>query len=266
LLTFLYLSHMSCALITGASKGIGKAIAYELAAKNTDLLLVARSTDLLQQTANELSAKYNIRVEYFGVDLSKENAAALVIQWIDTLNCKPNILVNNAGYGLSGNFENYTAAQHSEMLHTNIITLVQLTALLLPQLKTHPQAYIMNIASSAAYQSVPYLTAYAASKAFVVSFSRGLSYELKNTNVSVTCISPGGTDTDFANRAQVSEKAIKAGQKLNMSAEAVAAIAVKNMYEKKKEVVVGFINKLGAFLAWLAPKTVTEKIAADLYK
>jgi uncharacterized protein len=257
---------MSYALITGASKGIGREIVYQLCEKKIDVLLVARSEDLLKNLKNEVETKYKVRADYFVIDLSKINAAEQVYNWCKQNNYDINILVNNAGYGLSGSFGKYELNEHEDMMHVNMNVLVGLTLLFLPQLKRQSQSYILNIASAAAYQSVPYLSLYAATKAFVLSFSRGLSYELKDSNVSVTCVSPGGTETDFGNRANISERAINAGKKVNMQPNEVAKIAIQNMFKKKKEMTAGFINKLGVFLVWLAPKSLTESVAAKIYK
>jgi len=263
---FFLLSYMSYALITGASKGIGKAIAYNLAARKINLLLIARSENLLNEIFVDLTNKYEIEVKHFCVDLTNENAAEIIFAWVVKNNIQINILINNAGYGLSGSFEKYTALQHAEMMNVNMTSLVKLTSLFLPMLKQQSKSYILNIASSAAYQAVPYLSTYAASKSFVVSFSRALQHELRKTNVSVTCVSPGGTDTDFALRADIGKKAIKAGEKLNMDPKEVAAIAVNSMFKKKREIITGFINKLGAFMVWLTPKSISEKFAAKLYE
>jgi short-subunit dehydrogenase len=254
---------MSYALITGASKGIGKAIAEELASCKINLLLVARSGSLLKELAEDLSSKHSIKADYLATDLANPASLAEIMRWINGYSI--HILVNNAGYGLSGAFDTYTAEQHRDMMQVNMTVPVMLTGLLLPELKKHPQSYILNIASSAAYQSVPGLSTYAASKSFVLSFSRALQFELRKTPVSVTVVSPGGTDTDFANRANVSAKAVKAGEKLNMTPEAVAKLAVNAMFSRKTELITGFVNKLGAFMVWLLPKKLGEKVAAGLY-
>ena len=172
---------MSYALVTGASKGIGKAITYNLAARKFNLLLVARSEDLLKEISIDLSNKFPVQVKYLPVDLADENAAEMIYEWTKKNNIPVNILVNNAGYGLSGGFEKYSAADHAEMMHVNMISLVKLTSLFLPMLKQRSNSYILNIASNAAYQAVPYLSTYAASKSFVVSFSRALQYETRKT-------------------------------------------------------------------------------------
>jgi len=258
---------MAFALVTGASKGIGKHIAVELAKRKIDVLLVARSKNLLEELSKTLQDTYSIKAAYLAVDLAGRNAPQQVFNWCADNKYDINILVNNAGYGLSGLFEKYPVNDHVDNIQVNVVSLVQLTSLFLPMLKSQPsKAYILNISSAAAYQAVPFLAVYAASKSFVLSFSRALRYELKKTNVSVTCISPGATDTDFGNRANVGEKGQKAAEKFNMQPDKVAALAVQKMFAGKIEAVLGFINKLGAGLAWLAPKAVAEKAAASIYE
>ncbi|RYZ27805.1 MAG: SDR family oxidoreductase [Chitinophagaceae bacterium] len=257
---------MSFALITGASKGIGKSMAFELAAKGYDLALIARSQDLLKQAAEEIRSKHNVQVHVLALDLSSPTSAQEVFNWAKRENFDVSVLVNNAGYGLSGAFQSYSLDQHVNMLQVNCTTLVQLTYLFLPQLKQQGQAYILNISSSSAYQAVPYLSLYAASKALVLQFSRGLRHELRKTSVSVTCISPGATDTEFNTRAQVGEKAMKAAKKVFMKPEEVAKVAIDSMFKKKTEVIVGVVNKLGGFLAWLLPKKLVEGTTANLYE
>ena len=257
---------MSYALITGASKGIGKAIAEELASRGYDILLVARSQELLTQTASAISTKYQVKTDFLAIDLSAENAALQVFNWCIEKKYSITVLVNNAGYGLSGPVEKYSVEENRNMMQLNMIVPTTFCQLFLPMLKEQPKAYIMNIASSAAYQAVPYLSIYAASKSFVLNFSRGLHQELKKTNISVTCISPGATDTDFVVRAQIGEKGLKTASKVNMSPTDVAKIAVNGMLAGKTEVITGFINKLGAFAAWLLPKTLIESSVMKIYK
>lgn len=257
---------MTYTLITGASKGIGKAIAEELASRRVNLLLVARDTALLEELTSQLKQQYAIQADFLSLDLAVPNAAETLKTWIENHQYQINILVNNAGYGLSGAFTDYTIEEHKAMMQVNMTVPVELTAMLLPQLKRNQPSYILNIASSAAYQSVPGLTTYAASKSFILSFSRGLRYELRNKGVSVTAVSPGSTDTGFASRAKVGAKGLRAAEKVNMTPKAVAGIAVKAMYAKKAEVITGFINQLGAFLVWLFPKKLAEKTAAGIYE
>jgi uncharacterized protein len=257
---------MEYALITGASKGIGKAIAHELAARGFNLLLVARSEELLQETAARITTLYPVKADWLALDLSTAEAPQNVYDWCRAKGYTISVLVNNAGYGLSGPFEKYGSDQHLNMMQLNMSTLVSLTRLFLPDFHQLPRAYIMNIASSAAYQAVPGLSLYAATKAFVLAFSRGLHQELLKSSITVTCISPGATDTDFPNRAQLGEKGLKAAEKFNMTPEAVASIAVRAMLAGKTEVITGFVNKVGAAMAWLLPKTLVERTAMKIYE
>jgi uncharacterized protein len=257
---------MEYALITGASKGIGKAIAADLAARGFNVLLVARSEELLQQEAARITASYPVKADWLALDLSTATAAQNVYDWCRAKGYLVQALVNNAGYGLSGPFEKYSAEELGNMMTLNMTTLVALTRLFLPDLRSQPRSYILNIASSAAYQAVPGLSTYAATKSFVLLFSRGLHQELRRTSVSVTCVCPGATDTDFPTRAQVGPKGLKAAERLNMSPETVALLATRAMLARKTEVITGFVNKLGATLAWLFPKGVVENIAGKIYE
>ena len=256
---------MPFALITGASKGIGKSIAEQLAGRGFDLLLVARSADLLEQVSKEISHSTKRNCQWLAMDLAQDQAAASVFEYCNKNQIVISVLVNNAGYGLSGKFEKYSVEELTDMLNVNIMTLTKLTRLFLPSLLKQPRAYILNIGSSASYQAVPLLSVYAASKAYVLSFSRGLFQELKKTNVSVTCICPGPTDTNFVNRANVGTKGQKAAERFNMSPQAVARIAVDSLFRRKPEVITGGLNKLSAFFAWLLPKSMVEGIAMKLY-
>jgi uncharacterized protein len=255
---------MPFALITGASKGIGKAIALELASRKKDLILVARSAKQLDDLASQVRGM-GVRAEVYVLDLSEKNASAKLIDWCRMHHFDVDVLVNNAGYGLSGPFENHPLSDHQNMMQLNMNALVDLSYHFLPMLKQQ-KGYIMNIASSAAYQAVPFLSVYAASKSFVLQFSRGLSVELAGTGVSVTCVSPGATDTNFVDRAQIGQKGLELAKKFNMSAEDVAVMAVNGMYKRKTEVITGMVNKLGAALAWLLPKKMIEKTSAKIYQ
>lgn len=257
---------MSYALITGASKGIGRAIAIELAKSNYDLLLTARSADLLSSVADEIKKIYTIQVHVIALDLSEGNAPKKLYDWCVENRYPVSILVNNAGYGISGLFVESTLEKNINLIQLNITALTQLCQLFLPILKQQPAAHILNIASTASYQAIPHLSVYAASKSYVQSFSRGIAEELLKTTVSVTCISPGPTDTDWATTASVPPKALKLATKLNMTPERVANIAVKAMLARKTEVIPGFINNVGAFMAWLLPKKLVERSTGNLYK
>ncbi|HNV30433.1 MAG TPA: SDR family oxidoreductase [Cyclobacteriaceae bacterium] len=253
------------ALITGASGGIGYYFAHELARKKHNVLLVARSGDKLMELKNLLTERYQIQCEYVAMDLSVAGAADQLFDWCTTRNYEINILINNAGYGLFGYFEKQEVTEVKNMMQLNMNTLMELCHIFLPMLKTKPKAYIMNVASTASYQAVPTLSVYAATKAFVVLFTRGLRYELKNTSVSVSCLSPGATSTNFIDRARL--QAIKErADKFSMSAGSVARIGIDGMFKGKPEIIPGFVNWFSSQLTGFVPKVLTEKIAAGLYK
>jgi short-subunit dehydrogenase len=253
------------ALITGASKGIGKEMALELARAGYHLLLVARSEDELSLLSAQIKNDHQIKVSYLPLDLSLSSASVEVFKWIQHQSVLPSILVNNAGYGLFGSFERLAIADQLNMLQLNINTVVELTHLLLPLLKLQEQAFILNIASTAAYQAVPRLAVYSATKSFILSFSRALRYELKYSTVSVSCLCPGPTSTGFAKRAGLDAFADLA-DKFNMSPKTVAKAGLKGMFNKKAEIIPGIINWISAFGASHLPKSLIEKVAAGLYK
>lgn len=257
---------MPYALITGASKGIGKAIAFELAKRNFNILLTARSVELLQSVVDEIKKTYPVEVKFFPLDLLEKDAPQKLYNWCTENNFDVSILINNAGFGLSGTLTTSSLEKNTNLLQLNIVAPTQLCQLFMPLLQKHEKGFIMNIASTAAYQSVPYLNIYSASKAYVKSFSRGLSRELAGTNISVICISPGPTDTDWAATANVPNKVLKMADKLNMSPEVVAKKAVKAMFKKRTEIVLGFTNKMGVFLSWLLPKKLVEITTEKMYK
>jgi short-subunit dehydrogenase len=257
---------MSYALITGSSKGIGKAVAFELAKRNFNILLTARSAELLQQIAAEIKNLYPVNINWLPLDLSEINAPQKLYNWCIENNYDVSILVNNAGFGLSGVLQNSSLEKNTALIQLNIVVPTQLCQLFIPLLHKQKESYIMNIASTAAYQAVPYLNIYSASKAYVKNFSRGLRGELSGTNISVTCISPGPTDTDWATTAKVPHKVLKMADKLNMHPAEVADKAVKAMFNKRTEIVLGLMNKLGVFMAWLLPKKIVETSVSNLYK
>ena len=170
---------MAYAVVTGASGGIGRCLSRELAAQKYDILLIARSGDKLAAECRTLKSQYGIQASYLALDLSEKKSTDLIVQWIDQHQVDVNVLVNNAGYGLWGEVEKVDFAQLDNMIALNINTLASLCHRMIPYLKKKTPSYILNVASTAAYQAVPTMTTYAATKAFVVLFSRGLRWELK---------------------------------------------------------------------------------------
>jgi len=256
---------MSFALITGAGKGIGKAFAENLAQRKYDLLLVSRSEDDLKKVCAELTQRFQISCHYLAMDLSKNDSAKQIEDWINENHFEVSILINNAGYGLWGKFTELSLEEQNEMLSVNISALVNLTHRLVPYLQKQSKAYILNVASSSAYQAMPTLNVYAASKSFVVSFTRALHHELKGSNISVTCLTPGTVKTNFVSRARMPHMQ-ELSDKLSDQPDKVAKAGLKAMFAGKIETIPGFMNHFGVFANRLAPKSFVEKMVAKIYQ
>ncbi|MEO8147708.1 MAG: SDR family oxidoreductase [Bacteroidia bacterium] len=255
---------MSYAIITGASKGLGKAISEELASRGYDLLLVARSENLLEAAATELKKKYSINVFFFPCDLTLPGAPQKVYDWCNNQNFEINILINNAGYAVWGLFETRTLEDQLNLMQLNMNALVALSHLFIPTLKKNKKAWLLNVSSTAAFQAVPTMAVYSASKAFVLTFTRALNFELKTSPVHVSCLIPGAVETHFMERAKMD--AMKSyAEKFNMSPQLVAKIAVNAMFKNKLEIIPGFSNRFSAIGTKLLPKKLVEKIAAGIY-
>jgi len=252
------------ALITGASKGIGKSIALLLAKAGYNLLLVARSASALEELSSLIQREYHVNVSFLAIDLSSSAATEDVARWCLSKTSDLTVLINNAGYGVWGTFSDLPLSEQMNMLQLNINTVVELSHHLLPLLKQQQQAYILNIASTAAYQALPTFSLYAASKTFILNFSRAIRYELRNSTVRVSCLCPGPTDTAFASRAGLDAFADLA-EKFNMSPEEVAQTGLKGMFSNKAEIIPGFMNKVSSFFARHLPKPLVERVGAGLY-
>jgi len=257
---------MSYALVTGAAKGIGKAIAAELALRGYNLLLVDIDKPGLTQTAQVLREISRRTIYTLSLDLTRPDAIDTLWQWTASFHDDLQVIVNNAGYGLNSAFADTAIEQHLNLVDLNIKAQLKISHAFLPVLQQFPKAWLLNVGSTTCYQSVPYLASYAASKAFVISFTRSLRYELRHTGVSVSCLSPGSTDTDFVNRAGMSDRIKKTADRFNMTPQQVAAIAVKGLFKGKAEIIPGFTNKLNAWLPKFFPKSFVEKIAARIYQ
>ncbi|MFD2163223.1 SDR family NAD(P)-dependent oxidoreductase [Paradesertivirga mongoliensis] len=192
------------ALITGASSGIGYHLTRLFAKDGYDLVLVARTAENLSRLSEELASEFSTRrITVVPKDLSIPNAAAEVYQETKKQGIDVNILVNDAGIGQRGFFWDIDFSKYQEIINLNILAVVQLTQLYLNDMRERNEGRILNLASIAAYQPTPMLAVYAASKAFILSLSDALINELKDTNITVTSLIPGPTDTDFFNKADM---------------------------------------------------------------
>ncbi|MEM9809142.1 MAG: SDR family oxidoreductase [Cyanobacteria bacterium P01_D01_bin.56] len=196
---------MKTALITGASSGIGAEFARQLAAKKRDLVLVARSQDKLNQLAEQLQQQHSIRAHVISQDLTEPNAAASVARQIEELGIVIDLLINNAGFGDYGSFSESLLERQTSMIQLNISVLVELTHAFLPAMIERQNGDIINVSSIAGFQPMPYWSVYAASKAFVLSFSEALWAEVKDKGVKVLALCPGPTESNFFKVANVSK-------------------------------------------------------------
>lgn len=192
------------ALITGATSGIGYELAKLFAKDGYNLVLVARTEEDLHRVADELNAEFKVnKVTVIAKDLSEPNAAAEVYEQTRNAGIEVNILVNDAGIGQRGFFWDIDFERYAEIINLNVMAVVQLTHLYLKDMLGRNEGRILNLASIAAYQPTPMLAVYAATKAFVLSFGDALINELKDTNITLTSLIPGPTETDFFNKADM---------------------------------------------------------------
>jgi short-subunit dehydrogenase len=189
------------ALITGASGGIGYALSHELAQRGYHTLLVARSTDKLEALAKELRSQYKTEATVIACDLGAPTSAVELVKHLQVKKLAVDVLVNNAGFGYLGDFAASDWPTQASMLQVNISTLVQLTQLILPQMLERKSGKILNVGSTGSFSPVPTMAVYAATKAFVLSFSEALASELEGRGVTITALCPGATQTGFAERA-----------------------------------------------------------------
>ena len=257
---------MAYALVTGAAKGIGKGIAKELARLDFDLLLVDLDEAALTATKSEIESTSGSLVYALPLDLSAPGALEVLTLWSAIWHDELEVVVNNAGFGLNGAFEQMALEEQLNIIDVNIKAQVSLSHAYIPVLKKQTSAWLLNVGSTTCFQTVPYLNIYAASKAFVLSFTRGLRYELRHSSISVSLLIPGSTDTDFVNRARMSDAVKKTAEKFNMSPAAVAKIAVRGLFKGKAEIIPGFSNKLHAFFPRFVPKRWVEVLAGNIYK
>lgn len=240
------------AVVTGASSGIGREMARLLAGRGADLVLVARREDRLEEVAEELRRDHGVAARPLACDLARPGGAAAL--W-EALEAAPDILINNAGFGDYERFVEADWQRLEAMLQVGITSLVELShRFCTAAVARDRRAYLLNVASLVAYDAFPNFAAYAAAKAFVRTFSESLAMELRGTQVSVTCLSPGGTRTEFSDVAGQDLNAL--AERSLMSAERCARIGVAAMLRGRRSVVAGFGNKLIALAARLLPRGV----------
>lgn len=246
-------------LITGASGGIGLEIAKLFAADKYNLILVARNVQKLEELSNELIGKYSIYVITISKDLSLLSAPKEIFDYISEKEITVDFLVNNAGYGGVGAFNETNLETELNMMQVNMNALIVLTKLFLPGMVKKKFGRIMNVASTAAFLPGPFMTIYYATKAFVLSFSEALSTELKNTGVTVTALCPGPTETRFQERSSIGKTKLLKFQKMH-NAEFVALKGYRAMMKGKRIEIPGLSNKLLLPLLRFSPRILVLNV------
>jgi len=246
-------------LITGASSGIGKAIAWYCGSVNMNLLLISLPGENLENVAREIKEKYKVRTDFFETDLARVDGPESVYNWVNEKKYQVNILVNNAGIAGTTVFEKSDPAYSDVRIMVNIRALVLLTRYFIPELKTHPNSFILNVGSLSAFFSIPYKTVYSASKAFVVNFSRALRYELKNSTISVSVVCPNGVHTNAGTHARIEAHGAK-GRLTAVPVEKLAKNAIEKMLRGKFLYVPLPVNRFLLFLQKVIPTAIQQKI------
>ncbi len=250
-------------LVTGASSGIGEAFARNLANRGANLILTARSEDKLHQLATELSEKYAIKVHVFPGDLSQPDTPQHLWAQVQSTSVSVNVLINNAGFGKCGPFLEYDYQSYQDMLNLNIKALVGLTHLFLPSMLKKGDGGVINVASTAAFQPIPYLATYSATKAFVLGFSESLWGEYNERGLTVLALCPGNTSTNFADVANADVTRMTRAE----PPEIVVEAGLKAFLRGRNYVIPGrSVNYLLANLSRLLPRRRVLGITSDIFK
>jgi hypothetical protein len=252
----------SLALITGASSGIGLALAKQLARSGAHLILVARNSEALNNIRTELTTSHTISVRCIALDLSTTDAAAHLAEQLGPSIRDIDLLINNAGFGINDVFTCTELKTINQMIMLNITALTELTHFILPFMQLRQSGKILNVASVAAFQACPYFAVYGATKAFVLSFSNALGIELKGSGISVTTLCPGATATNFHS---VAGSTNGLGLKFSDPAEAVAKQALAAVYQEKMYVITGTMNKIIPWCSRILPRAWVVSIAGRLF-
>ena len=259
-------SPRGTALVTGASSGIGAALAAELASRGHALTLVARREERLRSLATELSTEHSVDAEVIACDLADPAERERLIAELDQRGRSIEVLVNNAGFGSRGEFATSDTERMLRMVRVNIEAVVDLTGRLLPAMAARGRGAVINVASTAAFQPLPGSAVYAASKAFVLSFSESLRTELRDRGVSVTALFPGPVPTEFPEVTGMGDSAGRTPDVFWTSPEEVAREGVDGAAHGKRVVVPGVLNRAGAIAGQHSPRAVAVPLIERFWK
>ncbi len=249
------------ALVTGASAGIGVALAEELANDGTNLVLTARRKDRLDTLAQRLSSSCKVQTEVFPADLADPAAPEKIFAFTKEKGIAIDLLVNNAGFGQYGEFPSVDKQRLLDMVQVNCAAVVHLTHLYLPEMIARRRGDILILASTASFQAVPYISTYAATKAFDLLFAEGLAEEMKPYGIRVCALCPGSTESEF-HAVSGQQKFIRRAE----TAQKVARTGLKALAAGKSYVISGLGNYLGAHGERLVPRRFVTRTAARMFK
>lgn len=254
---------MKATLITGASGGIGEAFARRLAAEEHNLVLVARSEDKLAALCDELMLEHKITAHYVAIDLNDYQADLRLFKETVNHDLEINWLINNAGFGSMGYFTELELERELSMVALNVMAVVALTHRYLRLMAEEGEGTIINVSSAASFQPLPFMATYAATKAFVTSFTEAIAEEYKPKGIRILNLCPGATETDFFNAAEIEEPIFLKGIQ---TAEQVVDAALKALRKGKSSVVSGWKNHLLARAAQIAPDSAVTKSVAKVLR
>jgi short-subunit dehydrogenase len=253
---------MKATLITGASGGIGEAFARRLAEEKHNLVLVARSGEKLHQLCDELMLKHEITAHYVALDLTEFESDKQLFEETERHGFEVEWLINNAGFGSMGDFAGLDLERELEMISLNIMALVALTHRYLEKMRARKSGVIINVSSTASFQAIPFMATYAATKAFVTSFSEAVAEENRPFNITVTAVCPGPTKTNFFAAA----KALPFSAKGMQTPAAVVEKALKASKAGKPLVVSGIANYIGSVLGTIAPDSLVTRVIGNVLR
>src|SRR5438477_4163798 len=253
---------MNTTLITGASSGIGEAFARKLATQGHDLVLVARSEDKLIALCNELGRSHNIRAQYVASDLTERGSPARLLAETVKRNLEIDLLINNAGFGSMGDYATLDLEIELKMIDLNVRSLVELTHRFSRPMRERKRGSIINVASTAGFQGVPFMATYAATKAFVLSFSEALWEENRPYGIGVMALCPGVTETNFF----VASRMQKPPARFSQSSEDVVETALRGLKRGKSSVVSGWLNFLMVEAERVVPRSLVLRVAGAVLR
>lgn len=251
------------AVITGASYGIGEAFAKRLAAEGAHLILTARSWERIESLAAQLRSQHGVRINTICADLAATTGARNIFEETNRHNLSVDLLINNAGFGALGEFATLSLPRQLEMIQVNVAALVELTHLFMQPMKARRDGAIMNVASTASFQAIPYFAVYAATKAFVLSFSEALWEEGKPFGIRVMALCPGSTATNFQEVA--GSQHINA-PRFRQTSEQVVEAGLTVLAHGRSHAISGLTNKVQTQIERVIPRNLVTKVAGKIFK